>query len=71
MDFTPDSTPLAVALTKIAAIVDRSESDPQEMRNMLWAIKDVIEDATDAYRANVMEAQKAETAALRASIAAQ
>jgi len=69
-DFEPDATPLADALAKIVKIVDASESDPRAMREMLWAIKDVIEDATEAYRANIVAAQKAETAALRAALKA-
>lgn len=67
-DYTPDSTPLAEALTAIGKITGRSESDPALMREALWEIRDLIEAATEQYRANIMAASKAETEALRAAL---
>ena len=62
--YEADSEPLALALTKIAALTDRSESDPQLMVDLLNEIIEVSEAAKLAYRDNVIAAQKAGLAGL-------
>lgn len=62
-----DSAPLANALTKIAAITDRSESDVEQMIEMLNEIEDTVQAAREAWLTNVRAAQEAELQRLRAA----
>lgn len=57
--------PLANALSRIADIVNASESDPGAMFNMVVEIRDLSEDALAAFVERRMDASKAELAAMR------
>lgn len=67
--YEPDSESLAQALNEIAALIDRSESDPQLMVNLLNEIIEAAEAGKGDYCDNLIASQKAELAALRATSA--
>jgi hypothetical protein len=54
-----DATPLETALRAIDKIMDRSESDPSEMRKMLVEIRDLSQQALFDYNENVTDAVNA------------
>jgi hypothetical protein len=59
------SEPLANALSRIAQIVDSSESDPGVMFNMLVEIRDLSDDALNEFVNRRMAASKDELRQLR------
>lgn len=61
-DFTPDHTPLSVAMAMLAKIIDTTESNPQAMKTALWLAKDIVTDGLTAYRDNVFHAHIAKEA---------
>ena len=66
MTFEADTAPLADALRKIGQILDRSESDADQMTAMLHDIADAVAEGRKGYLAEVSKAQDAEIAHLRA-----
>lgn len=57
--------PLAAAMLKIGEAVLAGASGNQEMRDLLWLIRDTAEAGTEAFRENIIAAHHAETVALR------
>ena len=61
-----DTNQIQAALTQIGQIVDRSESDPTALADMLREIKELAQEGIDAYIAERDRIRDAEIVALRA-----
>ena len=60
-----DASPLEAALVTISRRLDGGASGAEEMRQLLWDIKDEVEAALLAFRENIEAVSKAELEALR------
>ena len=63
-----NATPLETGLRRIDEMLKQSVSGAQEMRDLLWAIKDEVEVAAEGFRKNITAAQEAELAELRKAV---
>lgn len=63
-----NASPLEAALNSISKMLDPGASGAEEMRQVLWDIRDEIDMALEAFRENINSAQIAEIERLRAEV---